>query len=42
MGAIIFGVWEDIEKVNYKMVLVFVCALYDIHKHGGESPADAI
>lgn len=32
MGAIIFCVWEDIEKVNYKMILVFICSLYDIHK----------
>jgi hypothetical protein len=30
MGAIIFCVWEDIEKVNYKMILVFICSLYDI------------
>lgn len=37
MGAIIFCVWEDLEKVNYKMILVFICSLYDIHKQGGAS-----
>jgi hypothetical protein len=37
MGAIIFCVWEDLEKVNYKMILVFICSLYDIHKSGGAS-----
>jgi len=31
MGAIIFCVWDDIEKVNYKMILVFICSLFDIH-----------
>jgi plastin-1 len=35
MGAIIFCVWEDIEAVNYKMILVLVCSLYDIHQGGG-------
>lgn len=34
MGAIIFCVWDDIEKVNYKMILVFICSLFDIHKEG--------
>lgn len=29
LGATIFCVWDDIVKVNHKMVLVFVCALKD-------------
>lgn len=30
LGATIFCVWDDIVKVNSKMVLVFVCALKDV------------
>lgn len=30
LGAIIFCVWEDIVKVNYKMILVLICTLYEI------------
>lgn len=29
LGATIFCVWDDIVKVNHKMILVFVCALKD-------------
>lgn len=37
MGAIIFCVWDDLEKVNYKMILIFICSLYDIHKGEGQN-----
>jgi plastin-1 len=30
LGAIIFCVWEDIPSVNYKMILVLVCSLFEI------------
>ena len=30
LGAVIFCVWEDIVKVNYKMMLVLVCSLFEI------------
>lgn len=30
LGAVIFMVWDDIPKVNYKMLLIFVAELYDI------------
>ena len=32
LGAVIFCVWEDITKVNYKMILVLVCTLFEIHQ----------
>lgn len=32
LGAIIFCVHDDIVALNKKMILVFVCALYDL-KH---------
>lgn len=32
LGAVIFCVWEDIPKVNYKMLLVLVCSLFEIHE----------
>ena len=32
LGAIIFMVWDDIPKLNKKMILIFVCSLYDL-KH---------
>jgi len=31
LGAVIFCVWEDIVKANYKMILVLVCSLYEAH-----------
>jgi plastin-1 len=41
LGAVIFCVWEDIPKVNYKMLLVLVCSLFEIYqerkKRDGES-----
>jgi plastin-1 len=30
LGAVIFLVWEDIPQLNPKMILVFVCALWDL------------
>lgn len=32
LGAIIFCVWEDIPQVNYKMILVLVCSLFEIYQ----------
>src|SRR5687767_11516725 len=32
LGAVIFCVWEDIVKVNYKMILVLVCSLFEIYE----------
>ena len=33
LGAIIFLVWDDIAvRINKKMILIFVCSLYDL-KH---------
>lgn len=32
LGAIIFMVWDDIPRINKKMLLIFVCSLYDL-KH---------
>jgi plastin-1 len=32
LGAVIFCVWEDITKVNPKMILVLVCSLFEIHQ----------
>ena len=32
LGAIIFMVWDDIPKLNKKMLLIFVCSLYGL-KH---------
>jgi plastin-1 len=29
LGAVIFAVWEDITAVNYKMILVLVCSLFE-------------
>lgn len=37
LGATIFCVWEDIVKVNHKMVLVFACALKDVSKAAKKS-----
>jgi plastin-1 len=30
LGGVIFCVWEDILKVNYKMMLVIFCTLFEI------------
>jgi plastin-1 len=30
-GATIFCVWEDVGKVNKKMLLIFIASLYDLH-----------
>ena len=30
LGAVIFSVWEDITKVNPKMILILVCSLFEI------------
>ena len=35
LGAIIFMVWDDIPRVNQKMLLIFTCSLYDL-KHNIE------
>lgn len=32
LGAIIFMVWDDIPRLNKKMLLIFVCSIYDL-KH---------
>lgn len=32
LGAVVFGVWEDIVNVNYKMILVIICSLFSIQK----------
>ena len=32
LGATIFMVWDDIPALNKKMILIFVCSLYDM-KH---------
>jgi len=32
LGAVIFCVWEDIVKVNYKMILVLVCSLFEVQE----------
>ena len=33
LGATVFMVWDDVVEVNKKMILIFVCSLYDL-KHG--------
>lgn len=30
-GAVIFMVWDDVVKVNGKMMLIFISSLYDIY-----------
>lgn len=32
LGGVIFGVWEDITKVNMKMILILVASLFQIHQ----------
>lgn len=31
LGGVVFCVWEDIIKVNYKMILVLVCSLFELY-----------
>ena len=33
LGATVFMVWDDVVEVNKKMILIFICSLYDL-KHG--------
>ena len=33
LGATIFMTWDDIPELNKKMILIYVCSLYDL-KHG--------
>jgi plastin-1 len=40
LGAVIFCVWEDIPKVNYKMMLVLVCSLYEIYQEKKGKPSE--
>ena len=30
LGAVLFLVWDDITGLNKKMILIFVCSLYDL------------
>ena len=30
LGCVIFCVYEDIPKVNYKMILVLICSLFEV------------
>jgi plastin-1 len=32
LGAVVFSVWEDIVNVNYKMILILVCSLFQIQE----------
>lgn len=32
LGAVIFCVWEDIPKVNFKMILVLVCSIFELYE----------
>jgi len=32
LGCVIFCVYEDIPKVNYKMILVLICSLFEVHE----------
>jgi plastin-1 len=32
LGAVIFSVWEDISKVNFKMMLILLASLFEIHQ----------
>lgn len=32
LGAVVFCVWEDIVNVNYKMILILVCSLFQIQE----------
>lgn len=31
LGGVVFCVWDDIVKVNYKMMLVLVCSLFELY-----------
>lgn len=33
LGCVIFCVYEDIVKVNYKMILVLICSLFEVWDH---------
>jgi len=30
LGAVVFLVWDDIPDLNKKMILIYVCSLYDL------------
>ncbi len=32
LGAVIFSVWEDIPKVNFKMMLILFASLFEINQ----------
>jgi hypothetical protein len=32
LGAVVFCVWEDIVNVNYKMILILICSLFQIQE----------
>ena len=36
LGAILFCVHDDITNLNKKMILIFVCALYDLKANAGK------
>lgn len=38
LGAVIFSVWEDITKVNPKMILVLVCSLFEVYEEKKKAP----
>jgi len=41
LGAVIFCVWEDIVKANYKMILVLVCSIFEIEQELKKKPSVA-
>lgn len=38
LGAVVFCVWEDIVNVNYKMILILVCSLFQIQEEMKTAP----
>ena len=36
LGCVIFCVYEDIPKVNAKMMLVLICSLFEVWTHNKE------
>lgn len=40
LGAVIFAVWEDITQVNYKMILVLVCSLFEVFEERKKGTTD--
>jgi plastin-1 len=40
LGAVIFAVWEDITVVNYKMILVLVCSLFETFEEKKKKPEE--